>query len=78
MDYTVYGTYGRGTACSVHCYSTWGGTWYAVEGSHNVNFCNSVVLGDGVDVELIEDDDTFTSAAPICDSQDIVSQVMER
>ena len=63
--YTVKGTYGRGTPCEVHCFSTWGGTWYAVDGSVNVNMCRAVVLSDGVDVETLKDDDTFTAADPI-------------
>ena len=58
---TIQGTYGsHQTPCNVITASTRdGGTWYAVEDSANVNFTFEE-LADGVDVETVEDVDTFT------------------
>jgi hypothetical protein len=71
QTYTISGTYGRGTPCRVHCVSTWGGTWYACDGSVNVNLAPDVVLSPGVDVETLCDIDTFTASRPIEDPADI-------
>lgn len=75
QTYTIDGTYGRGTPCEVHCFSTWGGTWYAVDGSRNVNMCNAVVLQDGVDVETLEDHDTFTASEPVTSPEQIETEL---
>ena len=57
---TTQGYYGSGnTPCVVFCYDDGGGTWYAVEGSVNVNFTfEPVELG--VNVEELTDADCFT------------------
>lgn len=58
--YTVRGTYGsRQTPCNVLCADTRQGTWYAVEGSSNVNLTPDP-LEDGTDVETLPDVDTLT------------------
>lgn len=58
---TIQGTYGSAqTPCEVFTATDRNGaTWYAVEGSSNVNL-TSEDLADGVDVETIPDDDCFT------------------
>ena len=57
---TFKGTYGSGqTPCTVIALEYDGLTWYAVEGSVNVNLTPDD-LYDGVDVEMLEDIDCFT------------------
>lgn len=58
---TISGTYGSNkTPCTVYTATTSRGiTWYAVEGSQNVN-ATYEELADGVDVETVSDVDTFT------------------
>lgn len=57
----ISGTYGSGrTPCTVFCLDDrHGNTWYAVEGSVNVNLTPDNVA-DGVDVETLCDIDMFT------------------
>lgn len=63
---TIPGTYGNAqTPCNViTCQNRNGSTWYAVEGSRNVNL-SPHPLEPGIDVETIPDIDTATSAEPI-------------
>ena len=58
---TVQGFYGSGrTPCNVFCVDEFsGGTWYAVEGSVNVN-CTYDEIDNGVNVETLSDVDCFT------------------
>ena len=67
---TIKGTYGRGTPCRVFVY----GDWYAVEGSKNANraACSSSLV-DGVDVETVQDVDSFT-ASEMDSLEDLVSE----
>jgi len=61
--YEIEGTYGSElTPCNVFCYEQYSGkTWYAVEGSDNVNMSAfSLFDQHGVDVETIEDIDHFS------------------
>lgn len=59
-------SYGRGTAGTVYTYPAGMGlAWYAVAGSVNVNCADEDELFDGVDVEGVEDVDTFTAGQPI-------------
>ena len=57
----ISGYYGQGTPCQVFTgYDTQTGlTWYAVEGSQNVNAV-PLELENGVDVETLPDVDMFT------------------
>ena len=60
MTRTVQGYYGMGhNPCNVFCYDDPNGTWYAVEGSQNVNFTFDLVEDD-VCVETLNDHDVFT------------------
>jgi hypothetical protein len=60
QPYEVNGTYGSAQIpCNVFCMDTHHGTWYAVEGSCNVNL-SPEPLEEGVDVEEIQDLDGFT------------------
>ena len=63
IGYEIRGTYGASrTPCTVLCLPWRGGTWYAVEGSQNLNW-TPLELGDAaepVDVEALPDDDTAT------------------
>lgn len=74
---TISGTYGSGkTPCQIFTATTRnGGTWYAVEGSANVNFTHEE-LSDGVDVETVSDDDTFTWLNGI-DSEETLVEAVE-
>ena len=68
---TIKGTYGRGTPCRVFVC----GDWYAVEGSKYANraACSSSLV-NGVDVETVQDVDSFTGSE--MDSlSDLVSEV---
>jgi len=60
MTRTIQGYYGTShNPCTVFCLDDNGGTWYAVEGSQNVNFTyDPVELG--VDVEELQDVNAFT------------------
>jgi len=62
----ISGFYGSGnTPCTVLVYTPWAGSsWYCVEGSKNVNL-TSEYLENGVNVEGIEDYDTYTSSEGI-------------
>jgi len=63
---TTQGYYGSGhAACYVLVAETRsGGRWYCVEGSRNVNLTYDEI-GLGIDVETLNDTDTFTSGRPI-------------
>lgn len=68
---TINGTYGTGTPCLVFVFDG----WYAVDGSVNVNRTDDSLLVDGVDVETLPDDDTFTWGDPIESEDDLESAV---
>ena len=73
--FEVSGTYGGSrTPCTVYCYETRRGTWYAVEGSRNVNLTHEE-LSDGVDVEMLDDVDHFTAGRDIEDTDDLEEEV---
>ena len=58
---TIRGTYGSElTPCDIYTKESRGGTWYCVDGSKNVNFTYDE-LQNGVDVECLNDVDTFTA-----------------
>ena len=63
---TIPGTYGNArTLCNILTYQNRdGSTWYAVEGSQNVNL-SPHPLDAGTDVETVQDIDTATSNQPI-------------
>lgn len=71
------GTYGSNqTPCTVYLLDD----WYCVEGSQNVNQVSRSsedLLCDGVDVEVLEDGDTFTADAPIDSLSDLEREVWE-
>lgn len=71
------GTYGSGkTPCFVFtCQDFNGGTWYAVEGSVNVNYTYDDIT-DGVNVEELSDYDFFTASEPI-ESKSILKEQVE-
>jgi len=64
--YEVNGTYGSNkTPCIVFVDECLHGLkWYAVEDSYNVNATYDDIR-DGVDVETLQDVDTFTASLPI-------------
>jgi hypothetical protein len=70
---TVKGYYGSGhTPCLVYvAYPRRGGAWYCVDGSVNVNFTYDDI-GLGVDVETLQDADSFTARNPIESEDDLV------
>jgi len=74
--HTINGTYGRGTETAIHCVETRNGTWYAVDGSQNVNFTRQAVP-EGIDVETLIDDDYFHASGPIEDPEDIERELEE-
>lgn len=75
---TVRGTYGSGKRqCDVFTYEECGGTWYAVDGSTNVNFTHDD-LSEGVNVEELRDSDTFTASEPIRSEEDLEAAVEDQ
>ena len=78
---TYPGTYGSNqTQCQVFTHETVEGTWYACEGSQNVNLTNEdfdhiVDELHQVDVEVLIDFDTFTAASPIQSESELEAAV---
>jgi len=76
MKTEIEATYGsQQTPCTVffeEC--SRGRTYYAVEGSSNVN-CTYEELCDGADVETVEDCDCFTWPDGICSHEDLVEAI---
>ena len=62
FDREIDGTYGSAeTPCTIFVVPvTQGQAWYIIEGSGNANLTDNDLLVDGVDVELLADDDHFT------------------
>jgi hypothetical protein len=56
---TIPATYGSRTPCTLFTAETRRGTWYAVEGSQNVNFTPQEIQ-PGQDIEELPDADSFT------------------
>jgi hypothetical protein len=73
---TVQGTYGSGrTPCDIYTYEeNDGGTWYAVEGSGNVNHTYDAVT-NGVDVETLSDANYFNWLDGIYSEDDLIKAV---
>lgn len=73
---TIPGTYGSNhTPCDVFTLETpTGATWYAVEGSQNVNL-SPEPLAPGVDVETVPDVDAFTWPDGIHSESDLAAAV---
>jgi hypothetical protein len=72
---TIRGTYGSGkTPCDVHTMETHAGTWYAVDGSSNVNLSPDP-LEPGVDVETVPDVDAFTWPKGVHSLEDLETAV---
>lgn len=72
---TIQGTYGSGrNACDIFTYTERGGTWYAVDGSTVANFTRAP-LNEGVNVEELPDEDTFTWGEPIRSEEDLATAV---
>ena len=73
---TINGTYGsHNTPCTIYTNTrTSGATWYAVEGSLNVNATMDCLV-EGVDVETVDDHDMFTAAVPINSEEILEEQV---
>lgn len=73
--YTIQGTYGSGrTPCEVICCDTRQGTWYAVDGSCNVNL-SPEPLEDGCDVETVADLDMFTWPAGVNSEEELETAI---
>jgi len=77
MTRTVQGYYGMShNPCDVICFDVGDGrTWYAVEGSQNVN-CTYDEVDLGVNIELLDDVDAFTWTSPI-DSEEELEEAVE-
>lgn len=76
MKTEIEATYGSAqTPCTVFIEERGQRTYYAVEGSYNVN-CTYETLEDGVDVEIVEDVDMFTWPNGV-DSHDELVEAIE-
>ena len=72
---TINGTYGSNqTPCNVITLQDGEFTWYAVEGSQNVNLAPEL-LSDGVDVETVQDIDCFTWPDEIDSEETLINAV---
>ena len=71
---SIPGTYGRGTPCTVHVYRERNLSWYAVDGSLNINATRQH-LAPGVDVEVLEDDEHITASAPVESPRELADEV---
>lgn len=74
--YSVNGVYGsQSTPCTVFVATEGrGASWYVVEGSVNVNK-TWVTIGEGVNVEEIQDFDAFTASEPINSEETLIEQI---
>ena len=72
--YCTYGSSKTKDLC--HVYKVDGLNWYAVDGSVNVNATYDDIF-DGVNVEELQDTDTFTASKPITCSQDIANELID-
>jgi len=59
MTTEIQGFYGTNNPCTILIYNRGITSWYCVEGSRNVNCCYENELQEGVNVEGINDLDTF-------------------
>ena len=70
----IQGTYGNisKTECTIYLYDD----WYAIEDSVNCNRCpDESLLVNGIDVDTIEDIDTFTASKPIESAEHLEAEV---
>lgn len=74
MLYERNGFYGTRNACTIYCMDHICGTWYAIEGSSNVNFTTEEIT-EGINVESVEDNDYFEADQPIESLQDMQGEV---
>ena len=77
MTNSFNGTYGsKRTPCTVFTYTNRdGSTWYAAEGSVNVNKTFDEI-NEGVNIEELSDSDMFTAGGPI-NSEDALDVAIE-
>ena len=76
MTRTIEGFYGRGTLTDIIVCDMGDDTsWYVCKGSINVSqtFTNSVM--DGVDVEALDDMDSFTNDVAIMNERDLYNAI---
>ena len=72
---TIRGTYGSAfTPCNVFTAETRSGTWYAVEGSCNVNFTPDEIT-EPVDAESLSDTDAFTWPAGVNSEEELETAI---
>ena len=73
---TINGFYGSSHhPCTIYTLRNYDGSvWYTVDDSLNVN-CTYDDIGEGVDIETIEDIDFFTAGEPICSETELTYQV---
>lgn len=70
---TITGTYGsRKTPCNIFEHDG----WYCIEGSTIVN-CTNEMLENGVDIETVDDYDTFTASKPIESEEELIQEIEE-
>lgn len=74
--FELTGFYGTKNPCTIYTIEKDGGTWYAIEGSSNVNFTNDEVH-DGVNVEGLHDEDYFSADSPIDSLEDLEKELLD-
>ena len=74
-SHEIMGTYGKSkTLCLVFVVDDGLGSWYCVEGSMNGNYTYQT-LTEGVDIETVEDWNTFTASAPMDTIEDLEQEI---
>lgn len=79
LEMEVNGTYGTGTKATMFVYQNRNfGYWYCVEGGSNVNYTNDdAILDDGVDIELLQDEDVFEVMGGVHSLEELIQWVDE-
>lgn len=72
--FEISGFYGTNNRCTIFTIEKDGGTWYAVEGSTNVNFTD-IEVHDGINVEELNDLDYFSADNPIESLEDLEKEL---
>ncbi|NIP51165.1 MAG: hypothetical protein GWN00_32295, partial [Aliifodinibius sp.] len=73
----IKATYGGSrTPCDLYVCECDGVSWYAVEGSQNIN-ATYEYLEHGVDIETLEDHDTAQADSPIESLEQLIAEVEE-
>ncbi len=73
--FEVDGFYGTRNRAIIYCAKDRrGGTWYAAEGSTNINYTFDELI-DGVNIESLHDVDSLSADNPVNSTEDLVNEI---